>query len=280
MAKTLVVNADDFGFTRGVNEGIVHAHRNGILTATTLMANGDAFSHAVELAQQTPTLEVGCHFVLVGDGHSLLPPYRSLPRSVTQLAAAIYTGRVRIEEELEAQLRRITSAGIRPTHMDTHKHTHLLPPVLRAMVRVAGRYGVRYIRRPFDLPMGAARLPIPWTRRQTAHGMQLLKERFRRILLESDFQATDFFAGFQMTGSYQTRDLLELLEKIPDGVTELMTHPGFLDRELEAARTRLKISRVRELEALCAPEVKQAVERLGIRLSGYRALLAEGVRET
>ncbi len=81
--KTLIVNADDFGFTPDVNDGIVHAHREGILTATTLMANGAAFDHAVRLARETPTLDVGCHFVLVGDGHSLVAPYRNLPATVS-----------------------------------------------------------------------------------------------------------------------------------------------------------------------------------------------------
>lgn len=271
--KTLIVNADDFGFTPDVNEGIVHAHRAGILTATTLMANGDAFAHAVRLAKDTPTLEVGCHFVLVGDGYSLVAPYRKLPVSVSKLAAAIFLGKINVEAELEAQLRRIISAGITPLHIDTHKHTHLLPPVLDAMVRVAGRYGVRFIRRPFDLPLGASSLRIPWSKRQTAHGMQLLKNRFRRVISLHHFLATDYFAGFQMTGRFETQHLAALLAELPDGVTEFMTHPGYCRAELAAARTRLKHSRERELEALCAPEVRDAIQRHGIRLAGYRDLL-------
>ena len=271
--KTLVVNADDFGFTPDVNEGIVHAHREGILTATTLMANGEAFEHAVKLARSAPSLDVGCHFVLVGDGHSLVAPYRELPRSVGQLATAIYTARLDPESELEAQLRRIRGAGIDALHIDTHKHTHLLPPVLDAIVRVAKRYGIRFIRRPFDLPIGASGLRIPWTKRQTAHGMQLLRARFRKILERNGYLATDYFAGFQMTGRFQTRDLLALLSELPEGSTEFMTHPGFCREDLAASRTRLKESRALELKALCAPEVKEAIGEHGIRLAGYRQLL-------
>ncbi|MCC7342443.1 MAG: ChbG/HpnK family deacetylase [Bryobacterales bacterium] len=271
--KTLIVNADDFGFTRDVNEGIAHAHRNGILTATTLMANGGAFDHAVRLAQENPTLDVGCHLVLVGDGCSLVAPYRPLPESVSKLAAAIYLGKMDVEAELDAQLRRIVEAGITPLHIDAHKHTHLLPPVLNAIVNVARRYGVRYIRRPFDLPLGAASPRIPFSKRQTSHGLSLMRGRFRRILDANGYLATDYFAGFQVTGRFETAHLAGLLAELPEGVTEWMTHPGFCRDELSAARTRLKKSRERELEALCADEVRAALQANAIHLSGYRQLL-------
>ncbi len=272
--KVLVVNADDFGFTPDVNAGIVHAYREGILTATTLMANGDAFEDAVSLARQNPGLDVGCHFVLCGDGHGLAPPYASLPASVPRLVAEVYAGKLDIEAELEAQLRRILAAGIRPLHLDTHKHTHLLPPVLNAIVNVAHRYGIRYIRRPFDLPLGMLGLPAaPLGRRPTALGMQLLRRRFARILSENGYRSTNHFAGFQVTGRYRTTDLVQMLSRLPDGTTELMTHPGFCNDALRAARTRLKESRLRELEALTAPEVREILAQVGVQLSGYRHLL-------
>lgn len=270
--KTLVVNADDFGFTRDVNDGIAHAHRNGILTATTLMANGGAFDHAARLAREHPTLDVGCHFVLVGDGHSMVAPYRRLPESVSKLVTAICLGKIDLEAELEAQLGRIVAAGIAPLHVDAHKHTHLLPPVLKAIVKVARRHGVRYIRRPFDLPLGAAQPRIPFSKRQTAHGISLMRARFRRMLESNGYRATDHFAGFQITGRFETAHLAGLLADLPEGTTELMTHPGFCRAELAAARTRLKQSRERELEALCAPEVRAALMENAIQLSSYRQL--------
>ncbi len=271
--KTLIVNADDFGFARDVNEGIVEAHRSGILTATTLMANGDAFEHAVQLARENPTLDVGCHFVLVGNGRSMVPPYRALPASVSKLAAAVYLGHMDIEAELEAQLGRIVAAGILPVHIDAHKHTHLLPPVLNAIVKVAGRYGVRFIRRPFDLPLGTMSPRIPFTKKQTAHGISLLRGHFRRILESNGYLFTDHFAGFQLTGRFEAAHLAGLIAALPEGSTELMTHPGYCREELAAARTRLRESRERELEALRAPEVKAALRENGIHLAGYRQLL-------
>ena len=131
--RRLVVNADDFGFTRDVNEGIVEAHQKGILTATTIMANGTAFSHAVELAKDNPDLDVGCHLVLVG-GKSLLRPGEDLPGSVTKMMAAITAKLLQPYAELRAQVMRIMDTGLQPVHMDTHKHTHLFPPVLDALV--------------------------------------------------------------------------------------------------------------------------------------------------
>src|SRR6267143_1242789 len=120
--RKLVVNADDFGFTRDVNQGIVHAHREGILTATTLMATGAAFDHAVTLARENPELDIGIHLVLVGS-----PGY---PATVSELLKAIGMRRLSIGEKLIGQVHRILEAGLRPTHLDTHKHTHLIPPVL------------------------------------------------------------------------------------------------------------------------------------------------------
>jgi chitin disaccharide deacetylase len=127
--KLLVVNADDFGFTRDVNAGIVEAHRDGILTATTLMATGDAFDDAVRLARETPSLDIGCHLVLIG-----APGF---PLTIPDLVRAVTLRRIDIYEKLSQQVRRIMDAGLSPTHLDTHKHTHLLPPVLEAVARIS-----------------------------------------------------------------------------------------------------------------------------------------------
>src|SRR5947208_16875705 len=118
MSRQLIVNADDFGFTRDVNAGIIEAHRNGILTATTLMANGDAFDDAVRLARETPSLDVGCHLVLV-QGRSVLDPARELPRTVGELVKALLRGRLPVYKEAVAQIRKLKRAGIQPTHINT-----------------------------------------------------------------------------------------------------------------------------------------------------------------
>jgi predicted glycoside hydrolase/deacetylase ChbG (UPF0249 family) len=270
--KQLVVNADDFGFTPDVNTGIVEAHRDGILTAATLMANGDAFDDAVRLARHTPTLDIGCHLVLIG-GPSLVTG-KPFPATAPQLVAALATGRIRVYDELKAQVRRIVDSGLEPTHLDTHKHTHLAPPVLDAVARLSREFGIRWVRRPFDFPLQALRGGVPRIQRLTSDALGLLRRRFHRVLASHGCRTTDHFAGFQITGRFRTAELVELMAVIPEGSTELMVHPGHCGPALRAARTRLKESREAELAALLAPEVRSALIRHNITLVNYPTLVA------
>ncbi len=273
MSRRLIVNADDFGFTRDVNAGIVEACERGILRATTLLANGDAFEHAVELAARTPRLDVGCHLTLVG-GRSVADPDRPLPTSVAEFLWRLARGwsRSAIERELAAQVEKIQAAGLKPTHLDAHKHTHLVPRVLDAVLAVAKAYGIAWVRRPFDLPLTAAAARSPWKRRTVSRILGGLDGRFQRRLERAGCRATDHFAGFQMTGLYRDRELADLIEALPDGLTELMTHPGHCGAELRAASTRLKESRQAELDALTSDEVRRAVERGGVEITSYARL--------
>ena len=265
--KLLVVNADDFGFTPDVNAGIVEAHRNGILTATTLMANGDAFDDALRLWSETPTLDIGCHLVLI-QGQSLLTG-RPYPATLSQLLVALAKRDLRVYDELAAQVRRILDAGIRPTHLDTHKHTHLAPPVLDAVARISQEFGIPWVRRPFDFPLHALRSRVPRMKQWTSDAVGLLRRRFHRVLASHGCRTTDHFAGFQITGRFRTAELVELMAAIPEGSTELMVHPGHCGPALRAAPTRLKESREAELAALLAPEVLAALHRHAIELVNY-----------
>lgn len=265
-----MVNADDFGFTPDVNAGIVEAHCQGILTATTLMANGAAFADAVRLAREVPTLDIGCHLVLIG-GQSLVSG-KAFPATVTQLLGALARREIDVYSELAAQMRCIADAGIRPTHLDTHKHTHLAPPVLDAVARLSQEFGVRWVRRPFDFPLSALRGTVPRAKRLVSNSLGLLRRRFHGVLAKHGCLTTDHFAGFQITGRFRTAELVDLLGVLPDGSTELMCHPGRCGEALRQARTRLKESREHELEALVAPEVRAALERNAVTLVNYREL--------
>lgn len=269
-----MVNADDFGFTHDVNRGIVEAHQRGILTATTIMANGDAFTDAVRLARENPALDVGAHLVLVG-GRALAGSQERLPSSVARLLAAVALKRLRIYDELAAQVRRILDAGIRPTHLDTHKHTHLAPPVLAAVARIAEEFGILWVRRPFDLPITAASRTATAGKRATSQGLILVRARFQRVLAQRHCRTTDHFAGFQITGTLRARELIALIRALPEGSTELMCHPGRYTEELESASTRLKRSREEELAALTAPETRRAIEECRVELANYRTLEAK-----
>jgi predicted glycoside hydrolase/deacetylase ChbG (UPF0249 family) len=258
--KRLIVNADDFGFTRDVNAGIIEAHIHGILTATTLMANGNAFDDAAQLAQATPTLDVGIHFVLIG-GQSLLTG-KPFPKDVPDLVRAVYAGELDLYGELAAQANKIRAAGVTPTHADTHKHTHLLPPVRRALCTVAEEFNIPFLRRPADLD-------LPFQASFTTKITNYFVRRLARGMDLSPLQSTDHFAGFALTGRYGVTDLQALFAKLPDGVTELMTHPGRCTAELQNAPTRLKHSRAEELKALIAPETRAALDTNHIILTRY-----------
>ena len=264
--RKLVVNADDFGFTRDVNQGIVEAHRNGILTATTLMAAGAfdpaAFDDAVRLARETPTLDIGCHLVLVG-----APPF---PLTVAQLVRSVALKQIHIYDELRSQVRRILDAGIGPTHLDTHKHTHLLPPVLDAVARLSEEFRIPWVRRPFDFSFTPAGVSL--AKRAVTKAMTLVRAHSQRVLARHGCRSTDHFAGFQITGRYDAASLMKLLRALPQGSTELMTHPGLLGEQLRGAPTRLKESREQELHALTSREVRACLEECGIQLCGYRDL--------
>jgi predicted glycoside hydrolase/deacetylase ChbG (UPF0249 family) len=251
----LIVNADDFGFTRDVNAGIVEAHRAGVLTATTLMANGSAFDDAVRLARETPSLDVGCHLVLV-QGPSLISG-KPLPEKFPELAKALLLRRIDPYSELRPQVEKLLAAGIHPSHFDAHKHTHVLPPVFSAVVRLAREFAVPFIRLPFD----AGWLPV--------RGMDYW---YRGWLRRAGLRATDHFMGFRLTDSLSEGTFTEALKSLRPGSTEFMCHPGYLGPELRTAATRLKESRQRELEALTSSAVRELLSERGIRLTTYREL--------
>lgn len=268
--RRLVVNADDFGFARDVNRGIVEAHTRGILTATTLMANGRQFDDAACLARKHPSLDIGVHLVLV-QGESLLRPGAELPSTLGQLLEAVALRRIRIYDELHAQVARIVDAGLRPSHLDTHKHTHLLPPVLDAVCRLAREFGIPWVRRPIDLPLQGAG-EIPWSRRALTRTLGGLRGHFQRKLREYGCRTTDHFAGFAVTGLLDEQQAISLLRSLPPGSTEFMCHPGFCTAELRAMPTRLTDSREAELRALTSPAVRASLDSEAIELVNYRQL--------
>jgi len=271
VSRRLIVNADDFGWTRDVNQGILRARRDGILRSTTLMANGDAFDDAVERALGHPELDVGVHLTLVGGPAVSGPPGTRLPVGIPQLTAQLFGrwNRTAIEEEFAAQIEKIQAAGIRPTHLDTHKHTHLIPTVFDAAAAVGRRYSIRWIRRPFDLALPAARAAAPLGRRLTSRALRLWAPLTHWRFRGSDLRAVDHFAGFQMTGFYDAADLASLIEALPEGTTEFMCHPGIFGDELAASHTRLKQSRERELNALTSQVALASVSRSGVELCGF-----------
>jgi hopanoid biosynthesis associated protein HpnK len=270
----LIVNADDFGLTAGVNRAIIELHRAGVLTSATLMARAAATQEAIELALSTPSLGVGCHVVLV-DGEPVLPP-QQLPTlmdsrkgrfhpALSAFLMRLFTGRIRaseIEAEAAAQIALLQSRGLRLTHIDTHKHTHMFPAVLRPVLRAAQAAGIRAVRNPFEPAWSVkATANSPWMRRAQVSLLRSgLEASFRRIAAEEGFATTDGAIGVLATGTLQAATLASLLRKIPEGTWELVTHPGYYDDDLNQVKTRLKASRETEREALFVLQQRDEIE--------------------
>jgi chitin disaccharide deacetylase len=288
--RRLIVNADDFGFTSGVNRAIAEAHARGVVTSTTLMANGPAFAEAAQLAQPLPHLSVGCHVVLI-DGVPVLEP-KQIPTLTANSAASRFrdglksfaaralAGRLdpeQIEAEAGAQIRKIQSAGIPVSHVDTHKHTHLFPQVLRPLLRAARGCGVCAVRNPFGprRPLLSHELlarPGLWTRYAEVRILRRFAAGFREAADREGFTTPDGTLGIVVTGKLNKNLFRAIAQSIPEGTWEFVCHPGYNDHDLCSAKTRLRESREVELRILTMPEARQLLAQEGIELISYHDL--------
>jgi chitin disaccharide deacetylase len=283
--RRLIVNADDFGLTQGVNRAVVEANSSGIVTSSTLMANGQAFEDAIRCAASASRLSVGCHVVLV-DGLPVLGE-RKTPtlsdkktqdgrfyESLSGMALRATLGRVdadEMEAEVTAQIRKLQSAGIVVSHLDTHKHTHVFPAVLRPLLRAARTCGVPAIRNPFG-PVrfsSLAKYPTLWKRYSQVTVLNRLGGRFRRSVLDAGMLTTDGTVGIVATGAMDSSIFRSIIDSLPEGTWEFVCHPGYNDVDLDGIRTRLRESRAEELRLLTSPEAREILDRSGVELISY-----------
>ena len=286
--RRLIVNADDFGFTSGVNRAIIKAHSEGIVTSATLMANGRAFCEAAEVAQKYRKLSIGCHVVLI-DGEPVLLPANI--RSVTQsgrfcdslksFAARALIGQfepTEIAAEATAQIRRLQSAGVCVSHFDTHKHTHIFPKLLRPLLLAAAGCGVRAVRNPFGprLPLRSSELlkrPNLWTRWAEMRVLGSFAGEFRDAVQREGFVTPDGTLGIEVTGTLNETLFTAIATGVPEGTWEFVCHPGYDDYDLRSAKTRLRESRKVELGVLLSPSAREILARQKIELISYRDLV-------
>jgi predicted glycoside hydrolase/deacetylase ChbG (UPF0249 family) len=287
--KRLIVNADDFGLTHGVNRAIVTCHQRGIVSSATLMATGACFDEAVALAAQLPDLSIGCHVVLV-DGEPLLPAsqVRSLLapgtnrfyHSIGEVLRAVVGGRFRAEEveaEARAQLARLRDSNVEISHFDSHKHTHMFPSLLRPLLRAASAHGITAVRNPFESPGvvsfrdARASTTLLVRKAETTLLRAVLHRRWMRAVRAAGFTTTDGSLGVATTGTLDEATLRAMLKRMPHGSWELVCHPGYNDADLAAVRTKLRESRAVEMSALLAIVPSELREGYGVELSPFRA---------
>jgi hopanoid biosynthesis associated protein HpnK len=289
--RRLIINADDFGLTSGVNRAIADSHRRGIVTSSTLMANSQAFAEAARMAGENPNLSVGCHVVLV-DGPPVSPPEKvptlllpnentnQLRESLISFVTAAWRGRLREEEiaaEIAAQIRKVQAAGISVSHVDSHKHTHIFPAIFKPLLAVARECGVRAVRNPFGPIKTLAyahlmRRPKLWTRYTEVGILRHYAEQFKKQVKAHGMITPDGSFGVVVTGAL-TQELFDaVIGCIPEGTWEFVCHPGYHDADLEKISTRLRSSRDVEMQILTSDASRATLQRHGIELISYREL--------
>lgn len=286
MARSLIVNADDLGWTAGVNRGVAEAHRNGIVTSASLLANGAAFAEAVELARNSG-LGVGVHLNL-SDGPPIASPdavasslngsgeFEGGPDGLLLKIATRGLSMREVEVEWEAQISKIRDAGVEPTHVDGHKHVHMLPGLFEIALRLAKRHGIGAIRVSHEtsglraaLSTGRLHAAVVLKQGVQARGLKLLARDAREQADRAGISTADYFCGIAQTGELTKEGVTRLLRSLPEGTTELMCHPGYADEALRKTATRLQGSREKEVEILTDTEIRNLVASQGIRLIDY-----------
>lgn len=283
--RYLIVNADDFGLTAGASRAVIEAHLRGIVTSTTVMANMPTFNEAIRLAKGHPSLGVGLHFNIT-EGlpvteasriGSLLTESGEFFGTSTALLRQALIGKLSVNEieiELRAQIEKVLQTGLQLTHVDSHKHSHALPPVCEAIAKVIGEYGIRAVRLPRERWRFPRRNLSAKLIKQSigAFGLAQLCRFSESKLRRAGVKTADAFFGVTQTGFWSKSWLLNLIATLPEGVSELMTHPGYDDAELRRANTRLIESRATEFSLLTNSEVVAAVRESGVRLISYAQL--------
>ena len=259
------MNADDFGLAPGVNRAVLELHAAEVLTSATMMAQSAATDEAVRMALAMPTLGVGCHVVLV-DGTPVSPQMNirslvdrntgSFHSSPGSFLKRLYTARIRsaeVEAEAAAQIALLQSYGLRLTHVDTHKHMHMFPLILRPVLRAAKAAGIHAVRNPFE-PIWSlnATANAPEMRRAEVVLLRRFEAKFRRIVEKEGFETTDGAIGVLATGSVNLATVNALINAMPEGTYEFVSHPGYRDDQLARSNTRLLESREIERNALVA----------------------------
>jgi predicted glycoside hydrolase/deacetylase ChbG (UPF0249 family) len=259
-AKRLIVTADDFGLTRGVNEAIVWAHTHGIVTSASLLAKGSAFDSAAALTKEHPTLDIGLHLDFGNDP--------------VGLAKKCFRGQVRdayLEQEIRSQIEKVLSAGIHITHIDGHKHVHVIPQVTRMICHLAPEYGIKGVRAVSDRATGLG--PVMWKQFVFAKLSSAMWRLSRRKISAAGFVSPDRFYGITQTGFLDCAVLTAIIRDLRPGVHELMCHPGYVDDALKSTPTRLLSQRERELELLTRTDVRVLIEKSSVKLISYKDLV-------
>jgi hopanoid biosynthesis associated protein HpnK len=282
--KFLIVTADDFGLREAVNVAVERAAREGVLTAASLMVGAPAAADAVRRARDLPGLAVGLHLVLA-DGWSVLPQ-RSIPALVDTERRfgnnmvkdgvrffALPAVRRQLEAEIRAQFQAFADSGLPLDHVNAHKHFHLHPTLLEMLLRIGGEFGMQAVRLPREPAWAARRAGGPIAGPAVTGLLSPWLALMRRRLRAAHIAHNDHVFGMSDSGSMDEPRLLEILGRLPDGVTEIYLHPAVASGAAVSPAMR-GYRHADELAALTSPKVRAAVAACGAASGGFRDLPA------
>lgn len=233
----LIINADDFGIHEEVNAGIRQAHEQGVLTSTSLLANGPAYDEAVAISRDCPKLGIAIHLSLVGSLPPVLSPREVpslvtrdglLPESYVEVMKRITLGKYNFDEvyrELDAQMAKVMASGLSITHVDSHQHLHVLPPIWAIVQTLMKKYGIHRLRIPreeYTFKLFSAD-PVRLVGRD---GLTFLSQKAMRDVERLGYTTSDYFWGMIDGGNMNERNLRYVISRMPFGVHEIMMHPG------------------------------------------------------
>jgi len=294
--KYVIINADDFGLSKGVNEGIIRAFREGVLTSATIMANMEGFDQAVTLWKENRGLGVGVHLnilrgrpllgeekvkTLCGNGYFL--------GSVGPLFKRLLTHRIdisEVEQEWRAQIQKVIKSGITVTHLDSEKHLHCIPSFFRVAIKLAKEFDIRWIR-SISEPMGGAKgmgkwIPQLWNPQFfKAVLLNYFSSLMRSEISNNGLKTPGIFYGVLDSGNMVTKTYERMFSQVGEGITEIMCHPGYMARDDEGnfpgkGKYYINNSRQKELQALLHPSLKVQAEKHGIKFLHYGELIESG----
>jgi hopanoid biosynthesis associated protein HpnK len=282
MAKRIIINADDFGLCRGVNEAVAKAHDQGVLTSATIMVNMPEAEDAVEIAKLKPGLGVGVHLnlsegrpvskescvncLLDDDGQFAYSPWK-----LAAMCIALHKIRQAVETELAAQIQWVIDRGLVPTHLDSHKHIHSFPAIFPIVCRLASRFGISAIRWPFE-PKAVCKRPWPMLTESERRRSAIVRTMAKINRIQNrDFLRTEGLFGIAHTGKIDVNFFRAVALYNPTTTAEVMTHPALLDG-LDPDKTRLVEQRKVEFEALCSEKTKQFFKDSATELVHYGQL--------
>ena len=275
----LIINADDFGFSQGVNAAIIQAHEEGVLTSTSLMVSGDAAQEAIALAKNHPHLAVGLHLVLVC-GKSVLPPAQipnlvdsqgNFSNNPTQAGLSYQFNpatRAELRLEISAQLEKFRDSGLNLAHVDGHLHLHVHPVILNILTEFAAEFKIKFIRLPSEEL--TKNLKIDQRNLLTKIIWSIVFGQLRRygegLLKANQIKFANRVYGLLQTGDMSEKYLLDLIPQIEAELVEIYSHPALVNTETNNGGEV-------ELAALLSQEVRQLLTVKDFKLSNYNQLI-------